>query len=56
MEVSDGGLFANDVEMSAETYDIFLPDNGGLIANDVEMSAENSKSHPHTIGLRLNRT
>ena len=40
MEVSDGGLFANDVEMSAETYDIFLPDNGGLIANDVEMSAE----------------
>ena len=40
MEVSDGGLFANDVEMSAETFDICLPDNGGLIANDVEMSAE----------------
>ena len=42
MDISDGGLFANDVEMSAEMSDIPSPGNGGLFANDVVMSAETS--------------
>ena len=42
MDISDGELFANDVEMSAEMSDILSLGNGGLFANDVVMSAETS--------------